>query len=76
MSAYFVETMEGAFEVVVLYVDDATPYQPRRIVMALRDGDQAQFGLPEHPGTLYAFSRDGSVVTISDRAGDQILPDS
>jgi hypothetical protein len=69
LSAYYLEAAEGGFEVVVTYVDGATPYQPRRIVMVLRDGDQARFGLPDHPGVLYAFSRAGDAVTISGRAG-------
>lgn len=73
MSTYFIPVAQDALEVVVTYADDATPYQPKRIVMALRDGDQARFGLPGHPGTLYTFSRDGGVVTISDRPGTGTL---
>ena len=68
MSAYFLEASAGAFEVVVTYVDDASNDRPQRIVMALSDGDNVQFGLPGHPETLYAFSRNGRVVTISEQS--------
>jgi ABC-type glycerol-3-phosphate transport system substrate-binding protein len=71
MSAYFVEADAGAFKVVVTYVGDAPSDRPQRIVMALSDGDKVQFGLPGRPGTLYAFSRNGGVVTISDQVGFQ-----
>lgn len=73
LSAYFVAAADGALEVVATYADKAAAYHPRRIVMALRDGDQSRFGLPGHPGTLYTFSRDGEVVTISDQAGSPSL---
>lgn len=76
MSAYFVPAAEGAFDVVVTYADGATSYLPRRMVMTLRDGDRARFGLPGHPGTLYAFARDGGRVTISDGSGARGLPES
>lgn len=68
LSVYYIRTSADAFEVVVTYVGDAEANQPRRIVMALSDGDHVSFGLPAHPGTLYGFARSGNAVTISDEA--------
>lgn len=65
MSVYFTETVGGAFEVVVTYLD-AGQDQPQRIVMALSDGDNLRFGLPGYAGTLYQFARSGDSVTVSD----------
>lgn len=75
MSVYFTETEGGALEVVVTYLDAAED-QPRRIVMALADGDDLQFGLPGHKGTLYQVVRAGEAVTISEAAvGAAASPD-
>ena len=63
MSVYFTETEDGAFEVVATYLDAAQD-QPRRIVMALSDGDTLKFGLPGHAGKLYHFARNGDAVTV------------
>ena len=65
MSVYFTETKSGAFEVVATYLG-ATEDQARRIVMALSDGDNLQFGLPGHKGKLYQFVRNGDAVTVSE----------
>lgn len=66
MSVYFTRTDSDAFQVVATYAGKAEPDQPRRIVMALSDGDRVSFGLPGHRGALYTFARDGGVVTVSD----------
>ena len=65
MSVYFTENEDGAFEVVATYLD-AVQDQPRRIVMALSDGDTLKFGLPGHAGKLYQFARNGGAVTVSE----------
>ena len=75
MSVYFTETAGGAFEVVVTYLD-AGQDQPQRIVLALSDGDNLQFGLPGHAGTLYQFARNGDAVTVSDAAAHSVPPAS
>lgn len=69
MSAYFLAAAEDAFEVAVTYVDNAQPYQPRQMIMALREGDQTTFALPELPSILYTFSRDDDAITIADGIG-------
>ena len=66
MSIYFTEAAGDAFEVVVTYLDDAAQDQPRRIVLALSDGENLRFGLPGHQGKLYEFGRNGDAVTISE----------
>jgi ABC-type glycerol-3-phosphate transport system substrate-binding protein len=75
MSVYFTEAEGGAFEVVATYLDAAQD-QPRRIVMALSDGDNLQFGLPGHKGTLYRFARNGDAVSVSEAPADAALPAS
>ena len=65
MSVYFTEAEDGALEVVATYLDAAED-QPRRIVMALSDGDTLKFGLPGHAGKLYQFARNGDAVTVSE----------
>jgi hypothetical protein len=38
---------------------------PQRVVMGLADGDTVAFSMPDHRGSLYAFSRSGEEVTVS-----------
>jgi len=72
MSVYFTETAGDAFEVVATYLGAAQD-QPQRIVMALSDGDDVRFGLPDHAGKLYKFARNGDAVTVSEAAAQPIV---
>lgn len=74
LSVYFSPTETSALEIVVTYVGDAEPNLPRRIVMALSDGERVRFGLPEHPGTLYEFARTGNTITVADEVVGQRAP--
>lgn len=64
MSVYYLTLGDGAYEVVATYATRGNPAEPHRLVMALKDGDATRFGLPGQRGTLYAFERQGTEVTV------------
>ena len=65
MSVYYTATEGKAVDVVATYVSDASPDQPRQLVMTLADGDSVQFSLPGQMDMLYSFARQGDAVTVS-----------
>lgn len=64
MVVYYME-MEDHYQVVATYVSQDAPQEPARIKMALSDNDATRFGMPGHPGIIYAFSRSGETVNVS-----------
>ena len=67
MVAYYVPTPGGALEVTATFVVRDGPAGPRRIVMALGQGDDVAFAMPGYPEAVYRFARDGAMVRVSVR---------
>lgn len=71
MNIYFTEGADNAFEVFATYLGDPAPRRPRRLIMALQEGDDVSFALPAHPGTLYNFRREGGMLTVTSGPADR-----
>ncbi len=65
MVVYYTKTETGAMEVTATFAGRTGPYSPMRIVMAMQDGDQVSFAMPDYPNSQYAFSRAGEELTVS-----------
>lgn len=65
MVAYYREVTPGTLEVTASFAPTAQDSAPKRIVLALRDGDDVGFSIPGYRGANYGFARNGSAVTIS-----------
>jgi hypothetical protein len=64
MVAYYTELESGAFEVVATFADE-TGADPKRVTLALEDGDSVRFALPGHASSLYGFARADDALSVS-----------
>ena len=68
MVAYYRPVDGGSLEVTATFAPhDPSAFEPMRIVMVLRDGDDVAFAMPGYIEALYRFRRDGTAVTVSVR---------
>lgn len=64
MSVYWLPS-DTAFEVVAQYVDRNRETAPQRLRMRLEQGERVSFGLPGQTGTVYAFARSATALTVT-----------
>ncbi|WP_424932301.1 hypothetical protein [Amaricoccus macauensis] len=69
MVAYFTENDDGEYVVVATFAEGDGAY-PKRITLALDDGDNVQFAILGHKDSLYGFARNGDVLAVK---VDQVL---
>ena len=64
MVVYYRSLADGALEVTATFLARDSD-EPKRVVMALAEGDDVAFALPGHPEAVYRFARAGAAVTVS-----------
>jgi hypothetical protein len=75
MVAYYVPVGDDLLEVTATFAPKGGG-DPMRVIMGLADRDSVAFSMPGYQDSLYAFSRSGEEVTVSDETDMHLLGDA
>ncbi len=71
MVAYFQPINDDTYEVTATFAPHDAAGAPMRIVMAMRDGDAANFAMPGYREASYTFARKGDQLSVNVDASER-----